>query len=92
MERREKWEWQKIVNSGEESTIRLSKPPCFQFVDRFLTDVLYALRLVLCASRFTLHVLSLTILTLNLILPVGELGAQTAPGIYYRGSCFGRTD
>ncbi|RKU14426.1 hypothetical protein C6502_00995 [Candidatus Poribacteria bacterium] len=79
MERREKRKWQKIVDNREESTIRLSKPPCFQFLSRFLQDVPYALRLVLRASRFTPHVLSLTILTLNLILPTGELGAQTDP-------------
>ena len=79
MERREKRKWQKIVGNREESTIRLSKPPCFQFLSRFLEDSPYVLRFVLRTSRFTLHVLSLTILTFNLILLTGEVGAQTAP-------------
>jgi hypothetical protein len=79
MARREKRKWQKVVGNGKKSTIRLPKPPCLQSLDHFLGDILYVLRLAPCASRFTLYVLSLTILTLNLILPAGELAAQTDP-------------
>ena len=79
MARREKRKWQKTVGNGKKSTIRLPKPPCLQSLDRFLGDVLYVLRLSPCASRFTLYVLSLTILTLTLILSAGELAAQTDP-------------
>ena len=79
MARREKRKWQKTVGSGKKSTIRLPKPPCFQFLDHFSGAVLYVLRLVPYATRFALHVLSLTILTLNLILIAGELAAQTDP-------------
>ena len=75
MERREKRKWHKTVGTGTESTIWLLKPPCFQF----LHDAPDVLRLVLRASRFTLHLLSFTILILNLILPVDELAAQTDP-------------
>ena len=79
MARREKQKWQKIVGNGKKSTVRLPKPPCFQFLNRSMGDGLYVLHLVPCAARFTFHVLSLTILTLNLILPAGELAAQTDP-------------
>ena len=79
MARREKRKRQKIVGNGNKSTTRLPKSTCLQSLDRFLGDVLYVLRLAPCASRFTLHVLSLTILTLNLTLPAGELAAQTDP-------------
>ena len=79
MARREKRQWQKIVGNGKKSTTQLPKPPCLQSLDPFLGKILYVLRLASWMSRFTLHALSLTILTLNLILPVGELTAQTDP-------------
>ena len=79
MARRETQKWQKIAGNGKKSTARLPKPPCFRFLNRSMGDRLYVLRLAPCAARFTFHVLSLTILTLNLILPVGELVAQTDP-------------
>ena len=79
MARREKRKWQKIVGSGKKSTIRLPKLLCLQSLDRFFGDVLHVLRPAPCIPRFTPYVLSLTILTLNLILPAGELAAQTDP-------------
>ena len=79
MARREKRKWQKIVGNGKKPVTRLSKPPCFQSLDRFVGNMLYVLCPALCASRFIVHVLSFTILTLNLILPAGELVAQTDP-------------
>ena len=74
MARREKRKWQKTVGNGQKSTTRLPNRPCFQFLDHLFREVLYP-----CVFRFTLHVLSLTILTLNLILLTGELAAQTDP-------------
>ena len=79
MERREKQEWQEMVGSGEKSISRFPNPLCFQFLDCFLREVLHVLRFALRASRLTLCILSLAILTLNLILSVGELTAQTDP-------------
>ncbi len=79
MERREKREWQEMVGSGEKSISRFPNPLCFQFLDCFLREVLHILRCALRASRLTLCILSLAILTLNLILSVGELTAQTDP-------------
>lgn len=79
MARREKRKWQKTVGNGKKSTIRLPKPPCFQFLDYFSGVVLYVPRLVPCTTRFALYVLSLTILTLNLIVLTDELAAQTDP-------------
>ena len=79
MERREKREWQEMVGSGEKSISRFPNPLYFQFLDCFLREVLHILRCALRASRLTLCILSLAILTLNLILSVGELTAQTDP-------------
>ena len=74
MERREKRGWQKIVGKKEKSIIRFPAPPYLQFLDRFLGNALYLSRF---ASRFTIHVLSLTVLMLNLTFIAGELAAQT---------------
>ena len=79
MARREKRKWQKTVGNGKKSTTRLPNPPCFQCLDLFFGEVRYLLRFAPSVFRFTLHVLSLTILTLNLILLTSELAAQTDP-------------
>ena len=72
MARREKRKWKKIPGKGRELTFQFPNPFSPQLLDCFLGFTFHV-------SRFTFHVLSLTLLTLNLILPVGELAAQTDP-------------
>lgn len=79
MERREKRKWQKMVGKGRKSPVRFPNPLCLQLLNRFLRDAFYTLHFMPRALRFLLYILSLTILTLNLILSTGELAAQTDP-------------
>ena len=72
MERRERRKSQRIVGTGGKSTRQFPNPLSTRSLDCFWEFVLYV-------SRFTFHILSLVIFTLNLILPAGELAAQTDP-------------
>ena len=77
MERREKRKSQKIVGREDQAAIRFPTRLNLQLLDRFLGNAFYVLRFATRTSRFTIHVLSLVILMLNLILVAGELAAQT---------------
>ena len=79
MERREKRKRQNIVGKGGNLTFRLPNPVDPHLLNHFLRFVFHVSRFTFCASRFILHVLLLAILTLSLIVPTGELAAQTDP-------------
>ncbi len=79
MERRENRKWQEIVGAEEKSTSRFPNSSRFQFLDQFLRETVHVLRFGSPVSRLALCILSIAIFTLNLILPVGELAAQTEP-------------
>ena len=78
MERREQPKWQKIVGKGGKLTCQFPDTLCSQLLNRFLGFTFHASCFTFYASRFTLHILFFAMLTLNLVLPAGELAAQTA--------------
>ena len=79
MERRKKRKWQKIAGKGGRSTFQLANLLCSQLLNRFLRLTFHVTRFTFSIPLFTLHILSLAILTFILILPTGELVAQTDP-------------
>ena len=79
MERREGRKWQKIAEKGRKLAVLSPNPLCLRLLNRLFGCTFYFLHFKSCVSRCLLYLLFLVILTLNLILPAGELAAQTAP-------------